>query len=246
MSRLVILAAAVGILTCSGASAQAVSGVSFDAGAGLRYAPEYLGADKNKANPWLILRDLSFSAAPPGTPTDGFYVGPSANYVSARDTDDNSDLRGLAKVAATVELGVQAGYRLGPVDGYVTVRKGLGGHKGVAGEFGVRHSAPLSDRLTLNSGLEARYGNARYMDAYFGVTPDQSASSGLAAYEPSGGIRSVGASLELRYQASDTIAFLGQVRTARLVGDAADSPVVQDRSQLSAGVGVVRHFSFRF
>ena len=246
MSRLAILAAAAGTLICSGAQAQSVSGLSFDVGAGLRYAPEYPGADRNEARPWLILRDLSFSPEPAGAPADGFHFGPSANYVSARDADDDSDLRGLDKVDATVELGVKAGYRFGPTDAYAAVRKGLGGHRGVTGEFGLRHSTPLSDRLTLNSGLEARYGNDRYMDAYFGVTPAESAASGFAIYEPSGGISSVGASLELRYQATDTIAVLGQVRMSRLVGDAADSPVVQDRDQLSAGVGVVRHFSFRF
>lgn len=246
MTRLAPLAAAAAILLATGASAQAVSGVSFDAGAGLRYAPDYLGSEDHEAKPWLILRNLSFSDAPAGAPADGFHIAPSADYVGGRDPKDNDHLAGLDKIDRSIELGVKAGYRMGPVDGYAAIRKGFGGSSGVVGELGLKHRAELSDRLSLTSGIEAQYGDDKYMDTWFGVSPAEAAASGLAAYEPAGGVRSVSASLEMRYQATDAIAVLGQVRAGRLVGDAADSPVVQDKNQLSVGLGVVRHFSFKF
>lgn len=240
------LALALAAAPAGAQSLSAPSGLSFDLGAGLRYAPEYVGADDSEGRPWLILRNVSFAATASGDPAEGFYVAPSANYVGKRDEGDSDRLEGLDEVDATVELGVKAGYRFGPLDAYGTVRKGFGGHKGVVAELGLQHRAPLSVRLTLTSALEAQYGNDRYMDAYFSVDDDESARSGLDAYDAGGGFRSVSASLGLRYQATENVAVVGDLRVARLVGDAADSPIVEDKEQVSVGLGVVRHFSFRF
>lgn len=237
------------LLAASAAGAQSISaprGLSFDAGAGLRYAPDYVGADDSEAKPWLILRNVSFSPTPAGEPANGFHIAPSADYVGKRDEDDSDRLKGLDEVKASVELGVKAGYRFGPFDAYAGVRKAVSGHKGVVGEVGLSHRAPLTEKLTLTSALEAQYGNDRYMDAYFGVNAEESARSGLAQYDADGGFRSASLSLGLRYQATEAWAVVGDVRYAKLMGDAADSPIVEDRDQVSVGIGAVRHFSFGF
>lgn len=239
-------AAAVTLTLASGAGAQTLSGVSFDAGAGFRYSPDFVGSEDYDAKPWLILRNVSLSNAPAGDPASGFHIAPSASYVGKRDSDDHERLRGIDDVDASVELGLKAGYRFGAIDTYGAVRKAVNGHDGVVGEVGATYRTPLRDRLTLTSGVEAKYGNDRYMDAYFDVTPEESAASGLAAFDAKGGLRSVGVEFEVRYQANDDWAMISELRAARLVGDAADSPITEDKNQYSIGLGIVRTFNFRF
>lgn len=246
MIRTAALAAAASLAVASAASAQNFSGLSFDAGVGLRYSPEYVGSDDYDAKPWLILRNVSFAPTASGTPANGFHISPSANYVGKRDSSDNDKLEGLDDIDRTVELGVRAGYRFGQLDTFVAVRKGLGGHKGVVGEVGVDYTIPVSPKLTLTTGLEAEYGNGRYADAYFGVSDEESARSGYDAFDAGGGFNAIAADVGARYELNDDWAVLGQVRVSRLIGDAADSPIVEDRDRYSVGLGVVRHFSFSF
>ena len=66
------------------------------------------------------------------------------------------------------------------------------------------------------------------METYFGVTPAESALSGtLAAYSPGGGFKSVGAELNVRYEFAPQWAIRGEFIYEKLIGDAADSPIVQ-------------------
>ena len=52
--------------------------------------------------------------------------------------------------------------------------------------------------------------------------------------------------MELRYQMAPDNAILGRVKAERLIGDAADSPLVEDRDQVTVGIGFVHTFRYRF
>ena len=52
------------------------------------------------------------------------------------------------------------------------------------------------------------------------------------------------ATLEAQFAIDDKTAVLGEVELGRLIGDAADSPVTQDRLQPAIRIGIVRRFSF--
>ena len=81
------------------------------------------------------------------------------------------------------------------------------------------------------------------MHTFFGVTPAQSARSGLPAFEAGGGAMSVRLSAGAIYRLDERWGLLGSVSAARMTGAAADSPITQERSQyllLAAAVYRVR------
>lgn len=219
--------------------------LSADMGIGLSYSAEYPGADDNKVRPWVILRNASFGESVTGG-LDGFSILPSFGFVGKRDESDDDALAGMGDISRGYELGGRMGYGYGPVNGYVSARHGFGGHHGVTGELGVRYRSDVSPRLTLWSSVEMTYGDSEYVDTYFGVSPDQAASSGYSSYEPGGGFTMAAAKISARYSLSEKTAILGEVEYGRLIGDAADSPLVQDKDQPSIRLGIVRNFSFGF
>ncbi|WP_299912080.1 MipA/OmpV family protein [uncultured Paracoccus sp.] len=219
--------------------------LSADVGLGVSYGPKYPGAEDHEASPWLILRNASFGDPGKGN-LDGFSVLPVFGLVGERNEDDDAALAGMGDISRAYELGGQLSYGQGPVNGYLRARQGFGGHHGVTGELGVRYRSEVNDKLTMWSSLEMTYGDSEYVETYFGVTPDQSASSGNAAYSPGGGFTKAAAKLSARYSLNDKTALLGEIEYGRLVGDAADSPLVQDKEQPSVRLGIVRNFSFGF
>ncbi len=87
---------------------------------------------------------------------------------------------------------------------------------------------PVAKMLALAGGLASTYGSGNYMDEYFGVTPADSIASSLPVYVPGGGLRDVrgwaAAVLHLGLHWHLTAGAMYM----RLVGDAADSPLVAD------------------
>ena len=214
--------------------------LSLDVGAGVELGPKYPGADEGETTPWLILRN---GAAAEG---QGFSISPSFGFKGKRDASDGDALAGLDEIDRTVELGIRLGYGLGPLSTYATARRGFGGHEGITGAVGAKYRSELSPELTLWSGVQAVYGNGAFNDTYFGVTAAESAASGLPETSIGGGFNEAALIFEARYALGDATALLGEVRYARLIGDAADSPVVQEDYQPSLRLGLVRRFSFGF
>lgn len=237
------------LLAAPAVQAQDLSGyvLSADVGIGASYGPSYMGSDEDETSPWLILRNGSLSRpTADGATTDGFSVVPSFNYVGRRDADDFDSLSGMDDIKAAGEVGLRLGYDQGPSTGYVTLRKGFGGHHGVTGEFGAKYRYDASDRLTLWGIAEAKYGDNKFNDTYFGVTDDEAVTSQYDSYSPGGGIYAASVGVQARYSLTENMAVLGEVEYERLLGDSADSPLVEDKGQPKVKLGIVRHFDFRF
>lgn len=221
---------------------------SADLGAGVKYSPDYLGADDKEASPWLIMRNGSLlrSGEDGEETTDGFWVVPSFRYIGRRDADDHDNLTGMDDVKAAGEVGFRLKYDQGQTSSYVAVRRGFGGHEGFAGEFGAKYRIDASDRLTFWTGAEARFGSDKFTRAYFGVTPEEALTSNHAAFDPDSGIYAAAIAVEARYALTENMALMGELEYTRLIGDAADSPLVESKDQPSVSLGLVRRFNFRF
>lgn len=250
MTRILALALVAACVTTT-ASAQdfGLSGsrsLSFDLGLSAEIGPVYPGSDDVETSPSLIWRN--FSLGPGGGAEDGlgFSLSPSLGMVGPRKSSDDADLAGLTDIDRAYELGLKVSYGAGPITAYGSVRKGFDGHEGLTGEIGAKYRTQLSERVTLWSGLELGYGDADFNDTYFGVTPAESAASGYDSFAPGGGINEAAISFEAHYALNPTTAILGEVRYGKLIGDAADSPIVQDDYQPSLRLGVIRRFSFGF
>ncbi|AGT09219.1 MipA/OmpV family protein [Paracoccus aminophilus] len=222
-------------------------GIAGDVGLGAEYGPGYLGSDDNKTSPWLILRNGTLIR--PGQTADdadGFSILPSFGYQGRRDAKDYDALAGMKDIKRAGEVGLKVGYDMGPTSSYLTLRKGFGGHSGLTGEFGASYRIDASDKLSFWGNVEAQYGNKKFNDTYFGVTPEESLTSRYGTYSAGGGIYGASIGLEARYSLTEKTAIVGEVEYQRLLGDSGDSPLVQDKNQPSVKLGIVRHFDFRF
>lgn len=229
-------------------------------GAGALYQPEYEGSDKYKISPLPMVminyRDLVFLRGPmlgvnaitwrgPG-PNDKLQIGPMARYQFGRDEDDSDDLRGMGDIDAAVELGGFITYSTGPWSAGVTLFQDVSGsHDGLTAKFSAGNRMPLAPRLMLRSEISATWADDDYTESFFGVTSTQSTRSGMPEYHPQGGFKDAGISLDLDYNLTENWGITGRVGYKRLLGDAADSPLVEDRgsaNQLSTGLFVSYKF----
>ncbi len=217
---------------------------SVDLGVGVNVGPDYPGSDDAEAGPWLIWDNAGFNQ--PGSDLrEGFAISPSFGTVGEREASDSDELAGMDDIDAAYELGLRVSYGTGPLVVFGTVRQGFDGHEGLTGEIGASYRTELSDRLILSSGLSLGYGDGDYNGTYFGVTPAE-AIPGRPGYDIGGGFNMAAISFAARYAVTENVALVGEVEYGKLIGDAGDSPVVQDEYQPALRLGIVRKFSFGF
>lgn len=176
----------------------------------------------------------------------GLEFGPLAGWRFSRDEEDAPRLNGLGDVDGGLVLGAYGAYRMGPVAAFVSYHHQVtGDDTGGLVRFGLDGKTRLQPWLTVNATLGSTWASDQYMRAFFSVTPDQSARSGLATYDASAGIKDVflglGADFELDQRW--TLKLMG--RYTHLVGDAADSPIVEREGQWFGGAGLTYRFSVR-
>lgn len=94
--------------------------------------------------------------------------------------------------------------------------------------------------VSLNASL--KYADSNYMQSYFGVTPAQSAASGLKAYQPSAGFSAAKVGMTAGTPLSREIFVFANLSVQRLMGDAANSPIVSKKTQPTAFIGGVYTF----
>jgi outer membrane protein len=222
---------------------------------GPQLSPAWPGAKDMTVGPYIDL-----SRAPEGTPFEfeapdesfgspllhagKFAFGPAFGFIGKRTAADvGAD---LPKVGLTIEAGGFAQISLTPeVRVRVEGRKGLSGHKGWVGEVSADYIARQGDDWLFSIGPRVTLGDAKYSRAYFGVTPAAAATSGLPAYDPGGGVQSVGVTAGYLRQLGKRWGVAVYGRYDRLIGDAADSPVVRlsgSRNQPSVGVALTYTF----
>ncbi|MFV0292678.1 MAG: MipA/OmpV family protein [Paracoccus sp. (in: a-proteobacteria)] len=233
------------IALSSAAPVMAQETVAVDLGLGASYKPAYPGSDEYDTSPWFILRNLTIGGEGDND-KPGLSIKPNVDSIGKREEDMDNNLLGLNEIDRAYELGIKATYRIGAASAYATVRKGFGGHNGIAGEFGARYRFEPTDRLILWAGLEAGYGDDNFNQTYFGISSAEAARTNYTAYTLDGGINTASAILEARYRIAANTAVLGEVKYSRVVGDAADSPIVMDESQPSIRLGIVHRLKFGF
>ena len=229
-------------------------------GLGGDYKPDYEGAKHNKFSPVPIFAiRRAGSAEQFRAPNDSSSIalfdfgnlraGPALKVRWARDANSYSELNGLGKVSATVELGGFLEYY--PVDWFrtrVEVRQGIGGHTGIVSNFSADAIIPLSDRFTISGGPRFTAETAKAVEPYFGISSLQSIASGLPTFAAKGGPHSAGAGAQVSYKLTPRWEVHSYVEYTRLLGDAASSPIVKLRgseNQTTVGIGASYAFDFK-
>lgn len=219
-------------------------------GAGVMFGPKYEGSDEFKATPIPFVSMTFFDALtidPRGAPITAFEQGPFeldllVGYELGRKEDDADHLKGLGDVDFGITAGAKASVHLGPADLFAQVDKTFEGSDGLVGRLGVEVTQPLSQSWLVSASASAVFADRRHMEAYFGVTSEQAARSGLPAYEIGAGLKRADFSISATYLVDQNWIVRGEAQLGLLLGDAADSPVVVEKLQPS----VMLHAGYRF
>ncbi len=218
-------------------------------GAAAIVLPEYEGSDKFRVAPfplfsasygdWVHLdtRGLTVDLYE----SNGFRFGVKGGYELGRQEDDSDYLAGLGDIDAGGVVGGVASYETGPFRIYAEIDKTLGGSDGLTGTLGAVASHRY-DRFIFSADAFATFADNNYMDAYFGVNAGQSARSGLPEYEAKAGLKRVDLKASVTYMFNENWLVTGAAGAGLLMGDAKDSPIVQDDIQPYAMLGL----SYRF
>ncbi len=101
--------------------------------------------------------------------------------------------------------------------------------------------------MVLRIGPRLVYGSNEYADTYFGITPEESAASGLDAYDPGAGLTSAGFEAVATYQLTERWWLEGGAKWKQFKGDAANSPIVENGSNdyTEFRIGFRRLFTLR-
>jgi outer membrane scaffolding protein for murein synthesis (MipA/OmpV family) len=131
---------------------------------------------------------------------------------------------------------------------FADVRNGVIGHNDWVGEVGADAVSRPGDAWTLSAGPRFNFGDQGFATDYFGVSPEESALSGLPVHEAGSGLVSVGMELSARYDVTDRWGVEGVAAYDRLVEDAAESPIVGLGSpdQYELRLGLTREISLGF
>ena len=175
-------------------------------------------------------------------------AGAVTGYITKRDQNDGPLLRGLGDIDGGLVAGAYTGFTLGAFQFDAAIlEKVTGDDAGPEYRFGVETTRHVTERAEIGLRVGTTFASDDYMQTYFGVTPAQSRNSkaGLPAYAPDAGIKdvfvAVGASIDL----SDRWLLKAGARYGRLLGDAADSPVVETADQVSGTIGLGYRFDWR-
>jgi MipA family protein len=175
----------------------------------------------------------------------GFEAGPLIGWRFGRDEDDGDRLRGLGDVDGGLVGGGYVAYNIGILKPFLSYHHQLtGDDTGGILRFGSEARFDFDRAIRVTATLGATYAGDDYMQHYFSVTPGQSAASlaGFGVYNASAGIKDVYLGLAGSVPLSDLWTLRLGAKYTRLVGDAADSPVVETADQFSASIGL----SYRF
>ncbi|MDX3904796.1 MAG: MipA/OmpV family protein [Pigmentiphaga sp.] len=224
-------------------------------GGGIAVAPWYPGADSYRIVPRPLVnfqRGPFFISTGQGLPGVGLKmnvapdvaVGVRIGLGLGRDEKRSERLEGLGDIDSHAEYGVFAEWKPGRWSASIAysqaAKSGYGGTLSLRGSYAIwqqgRHN------VQVGAGLE--WGNSDHMQTWFGVTPEQSARSGagLATYRPSSGLRSGVAFASWTYRLTERWHVTSVLGAQTLVGDAADSPIVERKTAAYGGVGLSYSF----
>lgn len=219
------------------------------AGVGAIYLPEYEGSDEFQIQPFPMLSAQFGDRVHLGMDGlvvdlwqyNGFGVAAKGGVELGRKEDDSDYLRGLGDVDMGGVVGALLTYETGPFEIYASLDKTFGGSEGLTGTFGAKASHQY-ERFIFSADLSGTWADSKHMQAYFAVSPSQSAGSGLGEYEAGAGVKRVDLKGTVTYLWTEHWIITGTAGAGLLLGDAKDSPIVKDDIQPFAMLGVGYRF----
>ncbi|MCM0018559.1 MAG: MipA/OmpV family protein [Tagaea sp.] len=176
-----------------------------------------------------------------------FVAGPLVRYRHGRDSGDDSALRGFRSYDGAIEAGGFVGFIRGAWSIDLGVAQALndGSDRGLLADLSGGYRFRATEAMTGRLGAKIGWASTRYMSANFGVDGPTSVATGLPVHSASSGIKDAGVSLSFRHELRGGVGLDMLGGYTRLVGAAAESPLVARRgskNQFVTGAGL----SWRF
>lgn len=152
----------------------------------------------------------------------------------------NDPVEGFEKIASGTLFSLSSSYEISDVLSMgVDVERSFSDSKSLLVSGGLNASFPLSERALLDLSATTSWVNKEHMQAYYGVSTLQSDRTELAEYSVSSGLLSTGLEASFSYSLTEHWGLNFGASFSRLLGDAANSPLVSGDtdSSLSLGVG---------
>jgi len=240
-----------GLDTVSAESKSPESGKRITVGAGIAVVPDYEGSDDYEAAPllhfrmaWANGRYLDFTGNRVKfnvMKTGDLSLGPELRVRAKRDDDVEEDaVAEMEEVDRAVELGGFVSYNLGSnfEVGAKLLQDVADGHDGYLLGLNVGYKI-YREKMVVVLTASTTYASNDYMNTYFSVNGNNVGNSSLDYYDADEGFKDVGLTCAIVYQFNERWGATGILGYTRLIGDAADSPVVDDvgdANQLLGGI----------
>ena len=145
-------------------------------------------------------------------------------------------LRGWGSVGAGANLKAFVAYAVGPVGLLADARRQIGAGNGTLIDLGVSTTLPVARHLLLFPSAMVTWADARYARTYFGIDANQSAASrALPTYSAGAGLRDAALALFAVMPLDEHWSVQTLVKAEMLLGDAASSPLTEQRIQPTVG-----------
>ena len=222
-------------------------------GLGVAAMPRYEGDDHVRIVPApafdLRYRDIAFLSSGDGLGVnllrgDTYRAGIAVGYDTGRNPHIAERTQGLGNVepAAEPRLFAEASYV--PFVFTADLRHAIGGHEGVIGDLDAYMAVVGTETLVVFVGPGVTFANGKYMAAYFGVDRAQALGSvqHLPFYQANGGMKNATLAANAVYHFTDNWFLDGDAAYERLVGSAANSPIVTAKDQF--GLSLILGYEF--
>jgi outer membrane scaffolding protein for murein synthesis (MipA/OmpV family) len=256
----------------AGRTPSALDGDYLVVGAGAGYGPSYEGSDDYRIFPVPLVQGrlggigigpraggVALDFIPDAPDKVGFNLG-VAGKVRLNRTRKTGDpvVDRLGKLDTAVEIGPTVGltfpHVLNAYDSFTITTDVLwdvaGAHKGMVIDPLVSYTTPLSRGILANLSANAEWGNDRFANYNYSITPAGSIASGLPAFTAKGGFNKAGARLLLGFDLDGDITDGGPAvfllgGYTRMLGDAKRTPLTSVRGSADQWLGAAG-FAYTF
>jgi outer membrane protein len=225
-------------------------------GAGVGMVPDYEGSEDYEAVPipyvnvkWdnhMSVNLLANKAKVNLIPSPIWRGGLIGEYIPERNNVDNSKVDDLKTVDAALMLGGFFGFDYQNWSASVEAMADVAdGNDGAIIRLNAGYRIPIDQAWNISLGAFTTWADDDYMEAYFEIDAADAARSGLSTFDADSGFKDLGLNLTVTFKPWQHWGFMGLASYKRLLGDAKDSPVVDDEGDANQFMGGILVF-YRF
>jgi len=228
-------------------------------GLGPRSRPAYDGSDSQRVELVPVVRYFGqtwFARSTQGVLeggvrvelAPGLHAGGQLAYEPGRETSESDFLKSHSVPnvdrGASVGVHLEWDHQFGPMPITLLARARQNTDSDLGAQADLRLSAGVYRGGRFGAGVftQTTWANAKSTGSFYGITPQESATTGLPAYHAGSGLLFASVGVLWSVDLSQKWIVVGSMESRHLQGDAADSPLVERRSNYYASAGLAYHF----